>query len=190
LFELLRLPGVVELDQALPANFDRKQFFRRFEQVITGLHRSRLREGRSIAGILRTYLRSIETSNRQIRQRHGVYKKEKLASIQRDLNLSGTGRVPEGAPGQADPLKYAVDWLDRGDISEELERVDLHVGAVRALIAGNAADAGKQIDFYSQELLREVNTIAAKSRDIEIRHLVVAMKTQIENIKEQIRNVC
>lgn len=139
--------------------------------------------GRAIAKILRGYLRDIEQAHRRILKRHATYKKEKLVSIRRDLKLS---------PG-SDVFQQAVDWLDKGDISEELERVGLHIGAMRDLIAGQSADPGKQIEFYSQALLREVNTIAARSRDFEIRQTVVEMKTKIENIeniKEQIRNIC
>lgn len=184
MLQLLRLPGVVELEQALPADFDRSRFLQQFDRTLEQLHKGRRKEGRSIAKILQGYLREIEQADRQIQKRHGQYKKEKLASIRRDLKLT------REVAGNGDSLKYAVDWLDKGDISEELERVFLHIGAIRGLIAGTAADPGKQIEFYSQELLREVNTIGAKSRDFEIRHLVVEMKTKIENIKEQIRNIC
>lgn len=186
--QLLRLPGVVELEQALPDGFDRKGFIQRFDRALADLLKGRRKEGRSIARLLQSYIREIERTNRTIRKRHAIYRKEKLASIRRDLNLSmGTA---ESSSGGADPLKSAVDWLDKGDISEELERVLLHCGAIRELISGDAADPGKQIEFYSQELLREVNTIGAKSRDFEIRRMVVEMKTRIENIKEQIRNIC
>ncbi|MEQ9363236.1 MAG: DUF1732 domain-containing protein [Leptospirales bacterium] len=184
MLQLLRLPGVVDLEQALPADFDRAGFFRRFDRTLTDLQKGRRKEGRSIAKILQTYLREIEQVDRRIRKRHALYKKEKLVSIRRDLKLS------RDAAGNADSLKSAVDWLDKGDVSEELERVLLHCGAIRELIAGDAPDPGKQIEFYSQELLREVNTIGAKSRDFEIRRMVVEMKTRIENIKEQIRNIC
>ena len=180
-FALMQLPGVVELEQSLPADFDRARFLREFDRAIGQLQKSRQKEGAAIGKVLRGYLREIEIANRKIQKRQVLYKKEKLASIRRDLNLSG-----DSGP---DPLKSAVDWLDKGDISEELERVHMHVAAMRALIGGKAPDPGKQIEFYSQELLRETNTIAAKSRDFDIRKLVVEMKTRIENIKEQIRNV-
>ncbi len=180
--ELLRMPGVVEIEQALPESFDRERFLREFGKVLERLLRSRRQEGRGLARILKAYLKEIEAANRGVRKRYGQYRKEKLASIRRDLRLSSAG--------PPDPLRAAVDWLDRGDISEELERVALHCAAMRGLLSGTTDDAGKQIEFYAQELLREVNTIGSKARDFATRQLVVDMKTRIEKIKEQIRNVC
>ena len=176
------MPGVVEIEQALPESFDRERFLREFGKVLERLLRSRRQEGRGLARILKAYLKEIEAANRGVRKRYGQYRKEKLASIRRDLRLSSAG--------PPDPLRAAVDWLDRGDISEELERVALHCAAMRGLLSGTTDDAGKQIEFYAQELLREVNTIGSKARDFATRQLVVDMKTRIEKIKEQIRNVC
>ncbi len=65
----------------------------------------------------------------------------------------------------------------------------MHLAALRVAIRGDI-DAGKRADFLAQEMLREANTIAAKSRDFEIRQAVVEIKTALENIREQARNLC
>ncbi len=186
--QVLALPGVVDIRQELPEGFRIEEFEKKFANALDRLKKTRRREGKAIEGILRGYIGSIEAANKDIRKRHGTYRKEKLENLRKELRVSKT--TSGNGEGAGDPLKYAVDWIDRHDISEELERIGLHANAVRGLISGKDEEAGKQIEFYSQELLREANTIASKSRDFEIRRLAVEMKTQIENIKEQIRNVC
>jgi uncharacterized protein (TIGR00255 family) len=77
---------------------------------------------------------------------------------------------------------------DRLDFSEELARLDSHLGQMtQALSAGG--QVGKKLDFLTQELFREVNTIGSKCQDLAITHRVVEMKGLIEKIREQVQNL-
>ncbi|MEO8216026.1 MAG: YicC/YloC family endoribonuclease [Acidobacteriota bacterium] len=78
--------------------------------------------------------------------------------------------------------------LDRADIAEELTRLGLHVQQVKSLIDGKDA-AGKKLDFLSQEILREINTLGQKSKSATIRSAVIELKTEVERIREQVQNV-
>lgn len=81
-----------------------------------------------------------------------------------------------------------VFYLDRADINEELSRLKSHFEQFKInLMSDNAV--GKKLDFISQEILREINTISSKSNNIEIRNIIIEMKTIIEKIKEQVQNV-
>ena len=73
-------------------------------------------------------------------------------------------------------------------ISEELSRLSSHLTEFR-LEAGRNPSPGKKLDFLSQEINREVNTIGSKSPDLEVSRAVVEMKNALENIREQLRNV-
>ena len=77
---------------------------------------------------------------------------------------------------------------ERGDIAEELTRLTHHVEQTEKAIDGEGA-AGKKLDFLSQEMLREINTMGSKSRSAAIRTLVVELKTEVERIREQVQNV-
>jgi uncharacterized protein (TIGR00255 family) len=77
---------------------------------------------------------------------------------------------------------------DRSDISEELARLDAHLAQFR-LICRQDGQAGRRLDFLSQEMLREANTVASKAADAQIARSVVDVKCLIERIKEQIQNV-
>ena len=79
-------------------------------------------------------------------------------------------------------------FADRSDISEEISRLDSHLQQFAQCCRGND-QSGLRLDFISQEMLREANTIASKASDTEITRLVVDIKCQIDRIKEQVQNV-
>jgi uncharacterized protein (TIGR00255 family) len=74
------------------------------------------------------------------------------------------------------------------DISEEVERLEAHVKQFKKNCKKNDA-IGRQLDFISQEMNREINTIGAKANSVDISENVIGMKIELEKIKEQIRNV-
>jgi uncharacterized protein (TIGR00255 family) len=77
---------------------------------------------------------------------------------------------------------------DRSDISEEITRLDAHLQQF-AQICRTDGQAGRRLDFLSQEMLREANTVASKAGDAQITRAVVDIKCLIERLKEQIQNV-
>lgn len=74
------------------------------------------------------------------------------------------------------------------DINEEIERLSFHIEQFKQTCFKEVV-VGKKLDFFSQEMLREINTISSKANDFDISSLVVNMKSNLEKIKEQIRNV-
>jgi len=81
-----------------------------------------------------------------------------------------------------------VIQVERSDINEELSRLKEHIRNYRSLLAA-AEPVGKKLDFYTQELLREVNTIGSKSSVSKLTQIVVQAKTLIERLREQVQNV-
>jgi uncharacterized protein (TIGR00255 family) len=79
-------------------------------------------------------------------------------------------------------------FADRCDVTEELDRLGSHLSQIRELLA-HGEEAGRTLEFLSQEMLREANTTGSKSADAELSKLVVQLKTEIERFKEQIANV-
>ncbi len=79
---------------------------------------------------------------------------------------------------------------DRWDISEEVVRLRAHIDHFRAMLAEDAAEpVGKRLAFLVQEMHREANTIGSKANDADIEHRVVAIKNEIERLREQVDNV-
>ena len=84
-------------------------------------------------------------------------------------------------------LKEIAIFADRIDISEELTRLAGHLVEFARLLAADVP-SGRNMDFLTQELNRELNTIGSKANNAAIAHLVVAGKTEVERIREQIQN--
>ena len=80
-----------------------------------------------------------------------------------------------------------VIYADKSSVEEEITRLKSHISQFRNLINGNVV--GKKIDFLIQEMNRETNTIGSKSSSIDITNMVIDMKTEIEDIREQVQNI-
>ncbi|MFZ9915189.1 MAG: endoribonuclease YicC domain-containing protein, partial [Phycisphaerales bacterium] len=90
---------------------------------------------------------------------------------------------------EQDLLREVAVFAERSDVAEEVARLSGHLQQFEQVIApAHPEPAGRTLDFLSQEMLREANTIASKSQDVEIARRVVEMKTAIDRIKEQAAN--
>ena len=81
-----------------------------------------------------------------------------------------------------------VIYSDKCSIEEELTRLKSHLSQFRKFL-DSKEPIGKKIDFLIQEMNRETNTIGSKANSLEITNLVVDIKTEMENVREQIQNV-
>ena len=92
---------------------------------------------------------------------------------------------------EIDPSRMAQEvafLAERLDISEEITRLKTHIEHFRA-IADDDSDVGKRLDFLTQELNREANTIASKTNNIIVKENALSIKSEIEKIREQVQNV-
>jgi uncharacterized protein (TIGR00255 family) len=76
----------------------------------------------------------------------------------------------------------------KGDIREELDRLDAHIASARELLEADDA-VGRRLDFLCQEMMREGNTLCSKSSDVELTRVGLAIKATIEQFREQVQNV-
>jgi len=94
-------------------------------------------------------------------------------------------------PDRYDPQRFAQEivlYVDKIDVTEEIVRLKSHLALVKASLEAGSLP-GKRLDFLAQEILREVNTIGSKNTHPEIVYAVVAMKTELEKIREQAQNL-
>lgn len=118
---------------------------------------------------------SLHAPHRPIRQRELLFKR--LADVGLGIDL-GDERV----------LKELALYADRCDITEEITRLASHFAKFRGYLAAEEPP-GRSLDFLCQEIFREFNTIGSKANDPEIAQIVVAAKTELEKIREQVQNV-
>lgn len=100
-------------------------------------------------------------------------------------------RLREMGVSEIDPQRLAQEvalMADRCAIDEELSRLESHIAQMRQALE-TGSEIGRRLDFLTQELNREVNTIGSKASDAEITKLVVGAKSEIEKLREQVQNV-
>lgn len=89
---------------------------------------------------------------------------------------------------QARLAQEVVIYADKCSVEEEVTRLNSHISQFHNLINSNEP-IGKKLDFIIQEMNRETNTIGSKANDLDITNRVIDLKTQIENIREQVQNI-
>lgn len=157
-----------------------------FEAAEGRLNAMREREGAALRREVDLRLESCERLIESVRIRSGSLVETVRARLRErvDRLLSGTSVAVEAGRLEVELALLA----DKSDIREELVRLSSHFEQFRELL--KASDpVGRRLDFLLQEIGREANTIGSKSQDAPIAHLVVALKAEIERIREQVQNV-
>ncbi len=166
---LIRLPGVLVLKDDKPAGAHIWEELKPvFLQALIYLLAARRKEGRALAKLLKARSVLLKKDLVFIKRRFTVAVKNKLKNIQ----------LPE----------EKAAFLKNADIAEEVDRLHFHINNFGHKISLGGA-VGKELDFITQEMQRETNTLAAKSFDLEISGRAVGMKSQIEKIREQVQNI-
>ena len=143
----------------------------------------RTKEGRALEEDLKEKLNAVETLLNSVQARAP----EVLAAYRARLEAE-MSKVLEK---KADPeriLQEAAIFAERVDVDEELVRTRSHIEMFGKYLAMDEP-VGKRLDFLCQEIFREVNTMASKSNDAEMKHLAVEMKGELERIREQVQNI-
>jgi len=185
---LLALPGIIQ--PALPDK-ERAGQIRKFvleisQKALDKLKLMRATEGDYLETDIKKCCTIIEEGLEQVRGRSAIVIKEyadKLTKRVNELLAHAELKIDEGILAR----EVAI-FAERSDISEEIARLDSHLQQFAQCCQGSD-QAGRRLDFISQEMLREANTIASKASDTETTRYVVDIKCQIDRIKEQVQNI-
>ena len=184
--DLLRAPQLVTFEVAadLWDAEDEALLLATTEAALLELVATRGAEGYRLGEILHRRLDELADVVVALEERRAVVQDELGDTLRRRLQeLLGDVRLPEDRLAQEIAL-----LVERGDVREELDRLAAHLRHFREVLA-NGGVIGKRLDFLSQELLREANTLGAKSRDAELMRRVVEAKLICEQIREQVQNL-
>src|SRR5438105_2685757 len=186
--DLLRVPDLLQVEavESELTDEEREAMVRTIREAFAQMLTMRAREGQSLRDDILGRLGTI----RELQQRLASHRHQ----IRDEMLTNYKQRVQEiAAAAGADVneeriAQETVIMVEKGDIAEELTRLAHHVEEIGKAIEGRDS-AGKKLDFISQEMLREINTIGSKSRAAELRTLVIELKTEVERIREQVQNV-
>ncbi|MBI4431250.1 MAG: YicC family protein [Candidatus Omnitrophica bacterium] len=182
---------LVNLPNAFSSNSEKKISGREWvlarglvRKALTRLLEMRAREGaqlvRDVENRLKKIRQAVAVIGKLSKQLPNLYK-EKLSKRIEELS-GGVCLDPEAL------AKEVALFADRSDITEELVRLDHHLRFFRKTLH-DVGEVGKRLDFISQEIHRETNTMASKSAHHQIQKYVISIKTEVEKIREQIQNI-
>jgi len=185
---LLRVPGVLRIDNERSTEMGRKEKAAVQEAVasaLASLCRVREREGTALKRDLLRRLRAIRRQTTVVERRRGGVTERLLRKLRARVR-----QLADGVNVDAGRLAQEVAYLaERSDITEELVRLQAHLDSMEELLQDCAASRGKEMDFLTQELHRETNTIHSKADDLAIGRAALAIKSEVEKIREQVQNV-
>ena len=184
------LPFILELPEVIPTEAEQvdEEEWMLMEQAIEGatdeLIKSRQEEGKALDQDLAKRREAIAESLEKVK----VLAPIRMSNIRNRIEQS------------FDEIKHKVEvdknrfeqelifYMEKLDINEEIVRLDQHLSFFKQLREEKKSN-GKQLQFLSQEMGREINTIGSKANDAGIQRLVVGMKNELEKIKEQVLNI-
>jgi uncharacterized protein (TIGR00255 family) len=182
---ILQAPGVMRLpEQVMNAQEVWPAIERALRAALADLIKMREREGRHLAKDLIRRLKAIRKYLKEVRALHpDVIKKYRAALLERLQNA--------GLPIEINDERLVKEisfFADRADVSEELTRVESHLAQFAHHLRKNEP-VGRTLEFITQEISRELNTLGAKANDAAISQRVVVSKAELEKIREQVQNL-
>jgi uncharacterized protein (TIGR00255 family) len=183
---LMKVPDMVYKKEQGPvlSGSEKKILLKAFEKACSACNQERLREGKSVTndilkllGELKNIVEKIHSEREEANQILLEKFEQKIKSKLEGLEIDSSRLSQE-----------VVIQIEKSDINEELSRLKEHIQNYTKLIHESGAQ-GKKLDFYTQELLREINTIGSKSSLSKLTQNVVQAKTLIERLREQVQNV-
>jgi uncharacterized protein (TIGR00255 family) len=182
--DVLQMPFVMEhQDRSSLLKGELKLVAKKLGEARDRCQKLRASEGAVLKKELILQLKNLESKIAQMEP----WREEALASSKARLK----SRLAAVAGEELDASRLALETallIDKMDVREEMVRLTEHVKACRAQIVSDEAK-GKKLDFYCQELLREVNTIGSKSQLASLTQVVVDAKSVIEQFREQVQNI-
>ncbi|HEX7831848.1 MAG TPA: YicC/YloC family endoribonuclease [Thermoanaerobaculia bacterium] len=186
--DLMRVPDFLQVEtiDAEIVDEEREALTAIVREAFVQMKAMREREGEMLRNDISARLKLMRDSRDAVAAHRDEVRAELLASYQQRVQEIAAAAGTDVSQDRI--AQEVVIMVEKGDIAEELTRLTHHIEQIEKAIAGKEA-AGKKLDFLSQEMIREINTMGSKSRSAAIRTLVVELKTEVERIREQVQNV-
>ncbi|MCB1072255.1 MAG: YicC family protein [Chlamydiales bacterium] len=163
----------------------KKQLFQGFDEAISAFMEMKETEGHALVADILPRLNEIEKDIEKVKKLSKLAPRryhDRLAKKLEELKINHET--------DEDRLtREIVLFTDKIDITEEITRLSSHVQQFEGILKEDKARVGRELDFLTQEMNREVNTIAAKSQELEITQAILGVKSELEKIREQLANI-
>ena len=175
--------GVISVSEDTDISGARAVFLDAAAQALEALDAMRLAEGAHIAHDFEKRLVRLEMQRAQIKEMAPQIVAEYRAHLADML-----AEFKEATPDETRLVQEAALYADRVNITEELVRLASHFAQFRAILI-EEEPVGRRLDFLLQEINRETNTIGSKANNAAAQQIVVAMKNEVEKLREQVQNL-
>ena len=182
--EISKLPDVLTIQNNQDDETIKNELLEVTNKAIENLVEMRKVEGEKIAQDLLERIQDIEGKVKKISSLSTGLIEDYVVK----LNTRIKELLQDQEIDEARLAQEVVIYADKCSIEEEVTRLNSHIYQFRDLLNSNEA-VGKKLDFMIQEMNRETNTIGSKANNLEITNEVINMKTQLENIREQVQNI-
>ena len=182
---VMRMPDVVSRQDAVEELTEEEwQMARKAaEEALEQLMQFRTKEGNALEAKFREKVDNIEALMKSIEP----YEKARTEKIRQRL-IDALSAIPEIEYDRGRLEQEMIFYIEKLDISEEKQRLTQHLEYFRETLSGDYGQ-GKKLGFIAQEMGREINTTGSKANQAEMQNIVVMMKDELEQIKEQVLNV-
>ncbi len=182
--DISKFPEVLKIDEDSQEELISKELNVAIEEALEKFIQMRELEGAKLVEDIEKRINDIEIKVEEISKYSSTLVQEYMVKLEtRVKELLNTDLVDENRLAQE-----IVIYSDKCSIEEELTRLRSHISQFRKLLKEDSP-IGKKFDFLVQEMNRETNTIGSKANCLEITNRVIYIKTEIENIREQIQNI-
>ena len=182
--EITKFPDVLSIKNIEDDEKIKKEMLKAVNEATDGLVQMREIEGQKIAEDLLKRIEGIKTKIKEISLLSTGLIEEYVVKLEaRIKEILKTEEIDKSRLAQE-----VVIYADKCSVEEEITRMNSHILQFEKLLNNDEA-IGKKLDFIIQEMNRETNTIGSKANNLEITNRVIDIKTEIENIREQVQNI-
>ncbi len=185
LSDLLTIAPIIKIHEEQELSKNESQLvIKAFKECVEKCQAEREREGHSIKKELLNLINHLSIQVASIKKQRAVNTVEYIEKWKEKIKSKGHNEMLDDQKMQQEICFMA----EKADIAEEIQRLEEHLKNYKNLLLSKKSE-GKKIDFYTQELLREINTIGSKSQSAKITQHVVEAKGLIEKLREQAQNI-
>ncbi len=184
---LISLPGVLIREEKVELD-SKEKVLEVVKRALNEMIHTREIEGEKIKKDISTRLKNIKKYLKKVEQLKEVEierRKEKVRESFEKLKEE-LGDDPQFVNRLSAELVF---WANKLDVNEEISRIRAHIKNIESILKNSKEPVGRKLDFYAQELHREITTLSNKSVDVEVINYTILMREEVERIKEQVRNV-
>jgi uncharacterized protein (TIGR00255 family) len=182
--DISKLPEILKIEDMQDEDKILTELMQAVNQALEKFVEMRTEEGKKLISDIEKRIYYVREKIEEIKTFSSTLVEEYMQKLElRVKELMKTNVVDEARLAQE-----IVIFSDKSSVEEELTRLESHISQILKLIK-ESSPIGKKMDFLIQEMNREVNTIGSKANSLEITNRVIDIKTEIENIREQIQNI-